>query len=647
MSTTSTSDLFVKTYADLNYRFPAVARHNGVVLAFAMDAKRSIYYSVLDFGPGGSMSMLDADHWSPNPRPLTFAGEIASVGFGVADQSAVPTVRKGSTTAVPPGQIVRPDETDPFLSTTARFSAAVPFQVVSDGRYVYVFRQASTDPTAAAVNAAQLVLLDPKATPDALAQARDTIADHQNMAYVSDAAGAPVLDAHGRQIPVVAGTLLVDRFVLVGTTLVPKLEVRYQRSRSRTRPAGTTDSLGAADLNRQPFIEPTQNLRFVPSIIQGRFAATLVPTQVAEVFRWQLFTHDAAGDVIWSYSVERTADGLFDTLGTQPLTCTDHPDVYAVTAGSCPRPSVADPTVVCGKTLVAKLADGGASGTALSFPTDGSGVVTINGANATGTEFTVERWLAPDPAATGERALVTCAGDPKAAGPSIWLHDPQTLRIGFGDGQAFHDVTTPPVLAPGEWNHLAVTYAAGLLQVYVNGQVQFASNAFGTAVPSPTPIAAFGAPSGGFAGRLDDVRVWSVALAAQDIQAGRCTTLTGLEAGLVGYWRFDEGIGTATWDAASDAKALLDGPTWVTSDAPIAVAPGLSRSALRLTGRSVTGGLTAALYYQQDNAVSGYPGAQPAPLKQAARVMLAAVTTATAASITRAACLSGAGWAPG
>ena len=103
MSTTTTSDLFVKTYSDLRYRFPVMVRHNGVVLAFAMDADRGLYYTVLDFGPGGSASPLDADHWSPNPQPLTFAGEIASVGFGVADQFPLPTVRKGSTTAVPPG----------------------------------------------------------------------------------------------------------------------------------------------------------------------------------------------------------------------------------------------------------------------------------------------------------------------------------------------------------------------------------------------------------------------------------------------------------------------------------------------------------------------------------------------------------------
>ena len=166
--------------------------------------------------------------------------------------------------------------------------------------------------------------------------------------------------------------------------------------------------------------------------------------------------------------------------------------------------------------------------------------------------------------------------------------------------------------------------------MYVNGHLNFGSTAFGTAVPSPTPIAAFGAPSGGYAGLLDDVRVWSVALAAQDIQAGRFTTLTGLEAGLVGYWRFDEGVGTATWDSASYAKALLDGPSWVTSDAPIATAPGLSRAPLRMVDRSVTGGLSTTIYYQQENANTGYPGGQPAPLKQAARLMLAAVTSDSA-----------------
>lgn len=84
-TTTTTSDLFTKTYADLSYRFPTMVRHNGVVLAFAMDSNRRIYYTVLDFGPGGSMSLLDADHWSPNPQPLTFASRAWRMGLACAD----------------------------------------------------------------------------------------------------------------------------------------------------------------------------------------------------------------------------------------------------------------------------------------------------------------------------------------------------------------------------------------------------------------------------------------------------------------------------------------------------------------------------------------------------------------------------------
>ena len=432
------------------------------------------------------------------------------------------------------------------------------------------------------------------------------------MAYVTDSAGQPVLDAHGRQVPVVAGTLLVDRFVLVGTVLEAKLEVRYQRSRSRTRPAGSTDSLGAADLNKVPFVEPTQNLRFVPSITQGRFAAALVPTQVADVSRWQLFTHDAVGDLIWSYSIERTADGLFDTLGSQALTCTDHPDVYAVTAGTCPRPSLADPTMVCGKALVAKIPDGGASGTALSFPTDGSGVVTVNGGNATGSEFTVEAWISPDGTATGERTLISCSGDPKSSGPSIWLPDPQSLRIGFGDGQAFHDVSTPPLLTPGSWNHLAVTYSARLLQVYVNGDLNFGSTAFGTAVPSPTPITAFGAPVGwvrraarrcpGLVGGARRRRTSRPADAPPDRPGGRPGRLLAVRRGL----RHDH-LGQRVPRQGHARRPVL----------------GHLRRADRERARPVPHArygwsaarspeaLSTTIYYQQENAVSGYAGHSP------------------------------------
>jgi hypothetical protein len=59
----------------------------------------------------------------------------------------MPLVALGATTPAPVTTVLRPDDLDPVLSSTARLGAAAPFQVVSDGRYLYLFRQAVTEPT--------------------------------------------------------------------------------------------------------------------------------------------------------------------------------------------------------------------------------------------------------------------------------------------------------------------------------------------------------------------------------------------------------------------------------------------------------------------------------------------------------------------
>src|SRR4051794_2987148 len=238
---TTATDVFTRTYADRAYRFPTLVRHAGSVIALAMDAERRIHYSVLNLAQAGD---LDANGWGADPSVLGFATEIAAVGFGIADQVAMPQVRMGSRTPVASGDPVRPDELDPFLSSTARLTAAAPFQVLSDGRYVYVVRQAIVDPEPAVLEAARHILVNPAADATATTRAADLVADHDAMVYVTDAGDQPVLDAHGRVVPVVRGTLLVDRFVLVGTSLVAKRDVRFQRSRSHT-PASSTDTLGA------------------------------------------------------------------------------------------------------------------------------------------------------------------------------------------------------------------------------------------------------------------------------------------------------------------------------------------------------------------------------------------------------------------
>jgi hypothetical protein len=135
---------FTKTYTDKSYQYTTTVRHQGSVIAFTMDDRRHIYYSILalDQPDDSSANALDVNAWMESPQPLRFPREIAQVGFSVANLTVMPTVKQGSTQPISDNTQIKLEETDRVLSSTARLSANAPFQVVSDGKNVFVIRQA-------------------------------------------------------------------------------------------------------------------------------------------------------------------------------------------------------------------------------------------------------------------------------------------------------------------------------------------------------------------------------------------------------------------------------------------------------------------------------------------------------------------------
>lgn len=94
-----------------------------------------------------------------------------------------------------------------------------------------------------------------------------------------------------------------------------------------------------------------------------------------------------------------------------------------------------------------------------------------------------------------------------------------------------------------QWTHLAAVYdySDQTLNLMMNGTLVATKNVTGYRPAAKQPAITSATLGDGFAGKLDEVRIWSVALNAGEIQTNRYQMLTGNEGGLVAYYRFDDG----------------------------------------------------------------------------------------------------------
>ncbi|TDC59715.1 hypothetical protein E1258_17000 [Micromonospora sp. KC207] len=559
----------VKVYGDREYMYTAMLRHQGVTVAFAMDKDRRIRYSVLHFTPSAERGELDAPYWHDDPAELRFPTEITQVGYAIAGATRLPVVKRGGRVEAGAHETLGPKETDPFLSSTARLTAAAPFQVVSDGTHLVVFRQS--------IDAAH---------PDAVWKL--------TTGGSSAAAGGNYVKHNGAKVPLVENTLLCDRFVLVGTELKPVMEVRFQRSRHSTWPASAKDTPGTKDMEGRPFYEPTQELTFVRGLTGGAFSVLLLPTEVQGSRRWQIFTVNSRTKLIDSFNVEQATNGLFNTQGS----------------GRDPEP--------------------GSAGTALRF-NGTSGYVDLGNPAAFqlgGKTYTLEAWISP----TAPDGIILGKFDRGVRGDWVLTLENGHLVL-QQNGAPYLVKSTRPVGVGRYTHVAAVVDNGQVrlyLDGEPAGEGSLAANPDSTTKVLIGADHRYGIPGGFFSGDIDEIRIWSRALNKEELARGRGRRLVGDEPGLLAYYRFDEGDGTKLHDQTGNGRdgTLVGGPTWVTSKAPVGEHSGLRRSSFAFTGRDVVSGLAATLYFQQENIAA--PSGPRSLVKRQARVLLAAATSDSA-----------------
>ncbi|WP_036487471.1 LamG-like jellyroll fold domain-containing protein [Myxosarcina sp. GI1] len=544
---------YLQTYSDRAYRHTTMVRHAGVLIAFALDSKRQIHYTVLD--QENEPESIDARNWLATPQELAFPNEIAQVGFGILPNKVLPAVRSNDK----PARHI--SEVDMFLSTTARLTADAPFQVISDNQYIYLFRQAIP-------------------------------AEHPQM--------VTVMDSGGEDVPMVNQTLLCDRFILAGTELKTVREVRYRRSRNKILGDGSKDSLGAVDMNNLPFYEPTLELDFVRNISMGRFTVALVPTGVPDVQRWQIFVHNDRSDRLDSYNIERSADGLFNTQGTESPAAFEKIG-YAESALKLNKD-----TYVAGKARVVDLK-----------------------------AFNLSLWIKPE--STG---IIYSEGKPDTVFSLGIVETTEGYGIEiFSAGEKVSSVAN--IINLGTWHHISVSFSteAEENQAQVSIQVDdlIVHEEDYLSLPLPTASATdldsclgknIGEPANSLTAIVDELSIWDRSRSELEVNDSKNVRKTGNEPGLITYWQFDEGNGETIHDHADSANnGIIKGDSlWIQSDAPIGDNPGIRRSSFGFTGRTIAGkGLTALLYHQQEEKPSGSDG-ETAPSKQSARMLLAVAT---------------------
>ena len=208
--------------------------------------------------------------------------------------------------------------------------------------------------------------------------------------------------------------------------------------------------------------------------------------------------------------------------------------------------------------------------------------------------FTAEMWINTAQAA-GDAPLISKGGINGSSGWRMTLHNGLLAAAYFrdsanavSDGGAY--TFTGGQVADGLWHHVAFTVDSAGGKLYVDGLIRNSLAWSGT--PGPTTNAQ-NVTLGAFAGYMDEVRLWSRARTAPQISVNARATQRENEAGLLAYYRFDEGKGTVTADAAANHfdGALNGSPAWKASDAPVdtvIVTNGVPR-AFRAAGFDVNG----------------------------------------------------------
>ncbi|MEC9345728.1 MAG: tandem-95 repeat protein [Pseudomonadota bacterium] len=167
-------------------------------------------------------------------------------------------------------------------------------------------------------------------------------------------------------------------------------------------------------------------------------------------------------------------------------------------------------------------------------------------------------------------AIIRQNGDPISGHRTILEFGNDSPFFGLFDGRLeLFSTTSNTVVASDAFVHVAATFDGTTTRLFVDGVEVFSA----AQAPSNTNGVGlnigFGTGDNPFEGEIDEVRVWSVVRTEAELAAAKDAPLTGSEAGLEGYWNFNDSDGSTFADLSGNNNdgTLVGGATLSADDA--------------------------------------------------------------------------------